>query len=138
MSACFVYIIETQLDDEDDDYPYHLKIGISFNPEGRMATFQTSSPRKLVLNHKFKFPTREDALWIERKCHALLSKDRRSGEWFETDPTYALIAVVDAVVCLKISGRTGLKFEDIGFPKGMVEWALGQDGDHARSWRAQK
>lgn len=68
----FVYLIH-------DDYSKAYKIGVSSNPEARLANLQTASARgKLTL-----VTVIEGSYDLEEYLHTTFSKYRLNGEWFE-------------------------------------------------------
>lgn len=59
-----------------------VKIGFTSGPvEKRIASLQTGSPHRLVLEETISAGTREE----EKHLHALFADVRTSGEWFEID-----------------------------------------------------
>jgi Meiotically up-regulated gene 113 len=64
-----------------------VKIGMSTNPEARLATLQTGSPHKLRL--AYVLATNIDAAQIEGEVHRILDKNRCAGEWFDVTPQRA-------------------------------------------------
>lgn len=68
------------------------KIGISTDPETRLATLQTASavPLKIV----YTLVTDTDPRMIEAEAHRLLDKHRCAGEWFDIPPQVATEAVI--------------------------------------------
>lgn len=60
-----------------------IKIGISDNPEGRLATFQTSCPFKIVILHAEPCDSRQIAIEDEAFAHRHLRAHRLWGEWFQ-------------------------------------------------------
>jgi len=66
----FVYLVT------DGDY---VKIGISYNPEGRLASLQTSNPRKLCMIHKSKHINARE---LESILHEEYKDFNEINEWF--------------------------------------------------------
>lgn len=60
-----------------------VKIGISDNPQGRLAMFQTSCPFRIQLLHAEPCESREIAYAEERFAHRFLRENRLHGEWFD-------------------------------------------------------
>lgn len=56
-----------------------VKIGVSIDTKERLATLQTSNPRKLVLLGEIE----NGGNLLELSLHAMFAKDRIQGEWFE-------------------------------------------------------
>lgn len=69
------------------------KIGISRDPDARLATLRTSSPYRLDLFH---VTPAQDAFAVEQEAHAALNQFRANGEWFGVSPQVAVRAVYDA------------------------------------------
>jgi hypothetical protein len=96
---CYVYLIaaETKFHVSEDETGWNpkelIKVGISSNPHGRIAGFQTASPFKLRLVSVWRMLNRSDALWIEKKFHHRNRRYRTAGEWFRYDVTAALCAI---------------------------------------------
>jgi hypothetical protein len=67
------------------------KIGVSTDPNSRIAGLQTGSPFPL----KFEYigMTAGDGYDIEAAAHELLDRHRGSGEWFSVPPEMAVAAV---------------------------------------------
>lgn len=80
---CFIYLIRAQIrcvrNGVEDDL---LKVGISDNPHGRLATFATSCPHPLEIVKTWKMPTRSTAQDVEKAVHDGYREKRTSGEWF--------------------------------------------------------
>ncbi len=76
----------------------HVKIGVTKNPEARLAQLQTGSSRKI--EYAFIAPTSGDPCAIEREAHAMLARSRLSGEWFDVPPELAIAAVTGAAAKL--------------------------------------
>lgn len=78
-----VYIIAQK---DGDQWASPCKIGIARDVRRRLAQFQTSSPFKLGCYRLFTFPTRQQALEIERLFHHMQRDVRLHGEWFNLEP----------------------------------------------------
>jgi hypothetical protein len=67
------------------------KIGISANPNARLAQLRTASPFPLDL--EFVALVENSAFEIEQAAHAMLAHHRQAGEWFACDSDHAVAAV---------------------------------------------
>ena len=67
-----------------------VKIGIASDPEKRIASLQTGSPRPLKILAVFDTPNREIARKFEAAFHRHYDDERLAGEWFDIDPIDAL------------------------------------------------
>ena len=74
------------------------KIGISNDPDARIATLRTSSPYALDLAY---VTPAQDAFAVEQEAHQMLWRFRANGEWFGVTPMVAIRAVQEA------AARTG-------------------------------
>lgn len=73
----------------------HIKIGHSTNPTARMATLQTGTTAKLGLLHQMPGDVADEKL-----LHYLFQDLRKSGEWFEDDPSfYHFLALAREPLC---------------------------------------
>jgi hypothetical protein len=68
-----------------------LKIGISSNPNARLAQLQTSSPFKLSI--AYVAALRCDGRTVEAAAHRTLASYRQSGEWFDCPADMAVAAI---------------------------------------------
>ncbi len=59
-----------------------IKVGMSKNPEKRMANIQTCIPKSLRLVAKIPMPDRQSARCLEKELHQLFAPERIRGEWF--------------------------------------------------------
>ncbi|WP_354122427.1 GIY-YIG nuclease family protein [Bradyrhizobium sp. LA6.8] len=75
-----------------------VKIGISANPKGRLAEFQTACPFKIHLLHFALCESRASAFEDEASAHRFLREHRLWGEWFNVDWTVAHDVVSTAVL----------------------------------------
>ena len=73
----------------------HLKVGISRNPNHRLARLQTATPLKLSLVH---IEPTDRAAEVEAAAHASLASKRLTGEWFAASLPEALDAIREAVL----------------------------------------
>lgn len=70
----FVYVID------HPSWPGYVKIGRAFDPEGRLASFQTGCPNRAYrLRAAVYF---QDAHFAENEMHQRLARFRVQGEWF--------------------------------------------------------
>lgn len=83
----YVYLIATK-PGEHCEAP--VKIGVSANPEARLANLQTACPYELTLMAKLSFPSRELAQSFEGCFHRMERSHRLRGEWFDIPPHKAL------------------------------------------------
>lgn len=67
-----------------------VKIGISSNPQKRIAGLQTASPFPLVLLATFFCSSRKMAEIMEAGFHDIHADRRLSGEWFSISPMEAV------------------------------------------------
>lgn len=131
--GCCLYVIEHA--DRDAPGPNMFKVGISSDPDARLRNLQTAYPYKLCVAMQLSLASREIARAIETRIHHLLRDVRHEGEWFEVDGAYALVALVDAVLQLKMEGMAGLYFPHIGISTSLLNFALGPRGDSIRQRR---
>ncbi len=74
---CYLYVIQSAA----PDMP--IKIGISVNPDKRIAQLQTGHPYELRFLYIFRCASRNIARQQERRLHSLCSAYAMSGEWFQ-------------------------------------------------------
>lgn len=89
---CFLYVIY----DEGviyGDGGFH-KIGISSDPDARLASIQTGNPRKLYLSATWRLRSDSEARRIERLLHRGARRHRVSGEWFASNNHEAVLHYV--------------------------------------------
>lgn len=87
-----------------------VKIGISNNPLGRLATIQTGCHVKVHLWFTKGIATRELALMHERAIHQDHKDRRLNGEWFDMDPGEGAEAIdvqVDTYEAFEERARNG-------------------------------
>ena len=82
-AGSFVYVIK----DENGV----CKVGVSTDPQTRIADLQTGSPQ--WLNFEYIAMTDSDGFDVESEAHAILDKYRRAGEWFAVSPDMAVAAL---------------------------------------------
>ena len=78
-----------------------VKIGVTSDLPGRLATLQTGSPHPLSLAYSTRVAG--DAYAVEAEAHALLDRHRLSGEWFAVPPDVAVAAINGAAFRLSSS-----------------------------------
>lgn len=88
--ASYIYVVKG---DEEN-----VKIGVTKTPETRLAQLQTGASRKI--DYSFIAPVSGDPYAIEREAHAMLARNRLSGEWFDVPPELAIAAVTGAAAKL--------------------------------------
>jgi len=119
-SGSFVYVIRGD---------HNLsKIGVSTNPDARMAQLRTASP--FPLEFAYISAIEGDGYDVEQEAHRILGSRRVNGEWFDVPPEMAISAVTGAAARL---GRRLSIGEDQPPPARpglikslwtMIEWAL--------------
>ena len=72
---CRVYLI--------GDEQGAVKIGISHDPNERLATLQTGHPESLALLHSVSYRTSAEARAAEGNLHLVFEAQRMNGEWFD-------------------------------------------------------
>src|ERR1700730_4577117 len=75
-----------------------IKIGVTKNPDGRLAQLRTGSAAKI--DYAYIAPTSGDPYAIERQAHAMLDRYRLNGEWFDVSPELAIAAVTGSAAKL--------------------------------------
>lgn len=76
------------------------KVGLTTDPQSRLATLQTASPFDILMHASVAVPFRE-AHAFERRAHQILARTRVRNEWFETTPADAVAAVHSAAAPFK-------------------------------------
>lgn len=61
------------------------KIGVSNNPDARLATMQTGNPRTLTIEARLGPFGRAEAYSVERRMHRVFRRWHVRGEWFESE-----------------------------------------------------
>lgn len=84
------------------------KIGVSTDPNARLATLQTGSPERLRL--AFTAPAFGNAYTIEQEAHHILGVHNIGGEWFDVTPDLAIAAIFGA------ADRTGCSLSERSGP----------------------
>jgi hypothetical protein len=90
-AANYIYVIT------GDEHAF-VKIGVTKNPDARLAQIQTGASCKL--DYAFIAPTSGDPFSIEKEAHAMLERNRVNGEWFNVPPELAIAAVTGAAAKL--------------------------------------
>ena len=93
-SRTFVYVVSCDV---------ASKVGVSSQPEVRLATLQTGSPIPLQLFYLSLMPDESVARQCEAWVHDQLKSIRLHGEWFNIVPEDAALVVGDAVEFLGVS-----------------------------------
>lgn len=83
---CFVYMIGH----EHATFGNAIKVGVSRNPESRLAALQVGCIDELRLHFAMRFATRDLALEVERLFHESELAGPVRGEWVGCDPVEAL------------------------------------------------
>lgn len=79
IARTYVYFI---MGDSPNPYVYAVKIGVSSNPEKRLAALQTANPGRLWIQSTVECDSREAAMALEKRLHKALRVNRIGGEWF--------------------------------------------------------
>lgn len=93
-----------------------VKIGVTTNPAARLATLRTGSA--FPIDFAFLAATPGDGFDIEQAAHAILSRQRVNGEWFDVSPEMAIAAVTGASAKL---GRQLLPTDEQTATKALAE-----------------
>jgi hypothetical protein len=83
LSGSFIYVLK-------GDHRL-AKVGVSTNPDARLAQLRTASP--FPIDYAFVGVTPGTGYDIEREAHAILANHRCNGEWFDVPPEMAVAAV---------------------------------------------
>ena len=75
-----------------------VKIGVTTNPSARLASIRTGSP--FPLDYAFLGITPGPGFDIEQASHAMLTKQRLEGEWFDVSTELATASVMSAAAKL--------------------------------------
>jgi len=88
------------------------KVGISISPRRRLSDL--TRERKTKLHLDFVGETKDgDARKIERRAHQILSERRVDGEWFATDVSAAVEAVIAAANDLGFTIAENMAYADV-------------------------
>lgn len=83
----YVYIIESET--RDGSFGLPVKIGITGNPDARLANLRTANPYRICYGVLLDAGDKETALRIEGAMHSRFSFAALEGEWFAVDPNIA-------------------------------------------------
>lgn len=86
----------------------HVKIGISRNPQNRLAQLQTATSLQLSLAH---VEQTERASELEQATHTVLASKRLIGEWFNASVAEAVRTIKDCLATLPPRQRLSTKKE---------------------------
>ena len=86
MTGSFLYVIR-------GDHNM-VKIGVSTNPNARLASLRTASA--FPIDFSYIAVTPGTGFDIEQAAHEMLKGDRCSGEWFDVPPEMAVAAIAGA------------------------------------------
>lgn len=86
VQGAFLYVIQGA--------PGLIKIGVTKDPRGRMASLQTASP--FPLSFAAIAATPGSGFDIEERAHGMLSNRRVLGEWFRASPLTGINALTQA------------------------------------------
>lgn len=135
---CHIYVMARQMDDE---WGQPVKVGISRNPQARLATINTASPFRVGIYRSFRVQNRRMAELFERIFHKLNASVRLHGEWFQLTPQEAVecLGYGLTVAYVEDSGRPPSEiqgwYDFIGFPEGVFidsdgrQWGAGFKGE---------
>ena len=87
MKTCFVYIIATDTPTGSITGP--VKIGITANPDARLSSVRTGSPKSIGYACVIEAPNKNVARMVERAMHSHFADFRQNGEWFGIGPNEA-------------------------------------------------
>lgn len=109
-----------------------VKVGISSNPDKRLASLQTANPFPLVLLTTFYCPTRGMAKELEACFHETQSNRRLSGEWFDIAPIEAV-----ELLCMNFRAAFDALIDDEELKAIAVEHSgLRENEEKLASWKA--
>lgn len=75
-----------------------VKVGISENPQSRLSSLQTGSSFDLEIIYAFPIPLRDLASIVEQAFHQAHTDQRLRGEWFDMEPSVAVLHTA-SIVC---------------------------------------
>jgi hypothetical protein len=87
MKECFIYVMAAS---RDDGMNAPVKVGISADPQKRLASINTAAPFRVALYRSFRLPNRFMAQSVERVFHSVNGGNRLNGEWFQIEPEQAV------------------------------------------------
>jgi hypothetical protein len=97
---CYLYLIGSSW-----LHGYAVKVGISADPQKRLATLQIGNPAKLELLDAFG-PFPRIPLWeLEQQLHAQMQDARLMGEWFCVPSKREALRIVMAATKLVQAGH---------------------------------
>jgi hypothetical protein len=96
---CYVYLILADFAFSERENRHLIKVGISSNPYGRMAGFQTATPFKINLMKTWRLLDRKSSLWVEKNFHDQNRIHRTNGEWFRMDAIGAAVDIDTMILC---------------------------------------
>src|SRR5262245_27010827 len=79
------------------------KVGISNNPQKRLATINAHSPIEVELHSWIEVPM---PYWVEQDIHRILCKRRDHGEWFRLSDRH--VRRIQLLMALKLNAQTRL------------------------------
>ena len=86
-----------------------IKVGISRDPEQRLADLQCGSPVKLALVHVEPLAPELRPQAVEGKAHDLLEPNWAHGEWFNASVEQAIAAIWWAIKLIEQKSQSGQK-----------------------------
>jgi hypothetical protein len=94
-----------------------VKIGVSNNPQKRLATLQTANHEPLRLFFEIRCSSDELAYKVESCLHERYSTYRLNGEWFMIDPNIAVNEIIFAVnLASALTGRNWWRNQAVETP----------------------
>lgn len=83
----YVYVIA--VGGEDGPFQSPVKIGMTDNPDARLADIRPCSPLGISFSFLHRTSSREVARSLERAAHGFFRDQLISYEWFDVDPDLA-------------------------------------------------
>lgn len=110
MKTYYVYII---CHEENGNFYSPIKIGISDNPDRRLASLSSGNPKNLAVFHRFGVPDKAHAASLEKDFmeHPSNKAKRMKGEWFDITPDAAFISMMMNIASFLL--YQGLDYDDI-------------------------
>jgi hypothetical protein len=109
---CYIYVIAQDRIKTEGGIRGPVKIGLTNNPNSRLATVNTGSPNPLLFACVLRVNDRELAQLIERTAHGHFAEHRENGEWFSVPPMEAAEFLCDFLDEFLLSGVA----------KRLIEW----------------
>lgn len=107
----YVYIIAHE---KDGTLVGPVKIGISSDPQKRLASLQIGNPAPLRIFKMLRAFNKEISSFIERGFHYHQKKNRMAGEWFNISPERALnLMMLDFVSFFFLLGHEEEKTKEL-------------------------